>query len=72
MYNHYYSPNSKTAPDCHNGYHNFALTSARSAHSGGVNVALADGVVRFVSDGVNPTIWQGLGTRAGGEVIGEY
>lgn len=27
MYNHYYGPNSNS-PDCHNGYHNYALTSA--------------------------------------------
>ena len=44
--------------------------SARSYHFDGVNAALADGSVRFVLNTVDPTIWLGLGTRAGGEAIG--
>jgi len=42
--------------------------SARSQHTGGVNVALADGSVRFISNGINLTTWQALGSRNGGEV----
>jgi prepilin-type N-terminal cleavage/methylation domain-containing protein/prepilin-type processing-associated H-X9-DG protein len=44
----------------------------RSYHSGGVNVGLADGSVRFLSDFIDVTLYQNLGTRAGGEVIGAY
>ena len=40
---------------------------ARSQHGGGVNVALADGSVRFVRDTIEFATWQALGTRAGGE-----
>jgi prepilin-type processing-associated H-X9-DG protein len=43
--------------------------AARSKHSGGVNVAFADGSVKFVRDSVSPTVWKGLGTKAGGEVV---
>lgn len=43
--------------------------SARSNHTGGVNVLLADGSVRFVSNNVDPTVWQSVGSRAGGEMI---
>ena len=43
-----------------------------SRHVGGVNVALCDGSVRFVSENVDRSIWRAVGTRAGGEVIGEY
>ncbi len=43
---------------------------ARSQHSGGVNAAMADGAVRFVTNFVSPTIWMGLGSRAGGEKDG--
>jgi prepilin-type N-terminal cleavage/methylation domain-containing protein/prepilin-type processing-associated H-X9-DG protein len=42
---------------------------AMSNHSGGVNVLLADGSVRFVKDTINPLTWWSLGTKAGGEVI---
>jgi prepilin-type processing-associated H-X9-DG protein len=46
--------------------------SARSYHAGGVNVALADGSIRFVAEAVDVSVWQALGTRAGGEVPGDY
>ncbi|HEX4610954.1 MAG TPA: DUF1559 domain-containing protein [Urbifossiella sp.] len=43
--------------------------SATSNHSGGVNVGMADGSVKFIKNTVALTTWWGLGTRAGGEVI---
>jgi prepilin-type N-terminal cleavage/methylation domain-containing protein/prepilin-type processing-associated H-X9-DG protein len=45
---------------------------ARSAHSGGVNAGMADGSVRFIGNGVDPTTYLNLGTRAGGEVPGDF
>jgi prepilin-type N-terminal cleavage/methylation domain-containing protein/prepilin-type processing-associated H-X9-DG protein len=51
----------------------YAAITARSYHTGGiVNVALMDGSVRPISKNIHPTIWRALGTRAGGEVIGDY
>jgi prepilin-type processing-associated H-X9-DG protein len=44
--------------------------AASSYHTGGVNVGMADGSVRFVRDGVDFAVWQALGTRAGGEPVG--
>jgi prepilin-type N-terminal cleavage/methylation domain-containing protein/prepilin-type processing-associated H-X9-DG protein len=44
------------------------VSYARSYHSGGAGVVMGDGSVRFVVDGVDPTMWQRAGSRAGGEV----
>jgi prepilin-type N-terminal cleavage/methylation domain-containing protein/prepilin-type processing-associated H-X9-DG protein len=71
LYNHYYAPNATTW-DCGNASHNKGLTSARSFHTGGVNVLLADGSVRFVRDSVALPAWRGMATRTGGEVLGEF
>jgi prepilin-type N-terminal cleavage/methylation domain-containing protein/prepilin-type processing-associated H-X9-DG protein len=43
---------------------------ASSPHAGGINVALGDGSVRFVSNGVSPKTWWSALTPAGGEVLG--
>ncbi|QDU78417.1 putative major pilin subunit [Polystyrenella longa] len=70
MYNHWYTPNYPL-PDCHNGYHNFAMTSARSAHPGGVFAAYLDGSVQFIGEAIDSSIWRALATRNGKEPIGD-
>jgi prepilin-type N-terminal cleavage/methylation domain-containing protein/prepilin-type processing-associated H-X9-DG protein len=42
---------------------------ARSRHTGGVNAAMCDGSVRFVSDTVSLTVWRSAGTSNGGETL---
>jgi prepilin-type N-terminal cleavage/methylation domain-containing protein/prepilin-type processing-associated H-X9-DG protein len=78
QYNHYYLPNSST-PDCITNYTSsdpvlgstgHGWKAARSRHSSGVNLALCDGSVRFVSNGISLTTWRALATRAGGETLG--
>lgn len=51
------------------GTHRF-VQFTRSWHRGGVNVAMADGSVRFVTDSVNAAIWTAAGTRAGNDTTG--
>ncbi|SRR5260370_4657909 len=43
---------------------------AQSPHSGGINVGMADGSVRFVADFVSPETWYHACTPAGGEPLG--
>ena len=43
---------------------------ASSFHTGGVQVALCDGSIQFISNSIDLVTWQALSTRAGGEVIG--
>jgi prepilin-type N-terminal cleavage/methylation domain-containing protein/prepilin-type processing-associated H-X9-DG protein len=43
-----------------------------SRHPGGAHVLLADGAVAFVSESINRATWTALGTRAGGEVVGDH
>jgi hypothetical protein len=39
---------------------------------GGVHGTMGDGSVRFFSDNIDLRVWQGLGTRQGLEVLGEF
>jgi prepilin-type N-terminal cleavage/methylation domain-containing protein/prepilin-type processing-associated H-X9-DG protein len=73
VYNHYNRPNGRMCSnlDYFSAYNVdiWGTAGPTSNHPGGVNVALADGSVRFVKDGINIPAWWALGTRAGGEVI---
>lgn len=69
-YNHVLGPNRVS---CKNGLTWDGVSmSASSRHTGGVNVALADGSTRFVSENVAAEIWTALGTISGGEMMGEF
>ncbi|XZE19088.1 DUF1559 domain-containing protein [Pirellulaceae bacterium SH449] len=45
-----------------------ATMAATSRHVGGVNVALADGSVTFVTSNIDTSTWRAIGTRNGGEI----
>lgn len=67
-YVHTAPPNSERG-DCMNTANNYGHVASRSYHRSGVNLATADGAVRFITDGIEFPVWQALGTRAGGEVV---
>ena len=61
-----YLPSNSPIPDIA-GQQHMGFFAARSNHPGGVNILLADGSTRFVSDGISLAVWRALGTIAGGE-----
>lgn len=69
-YNHVLPPNYMS---CKNGitWDGVAM-SASSRHSGGVNLLLGDGAVRFVSDQIDEQTWRDIGTIRGGESVGAF
>jgi prepilin-type processing-associated H-X9-DG protein len=67
--NGYLPPNSDT-PDVQ--FHGDGILAARSAHSGGVQIGLADGSVRFVSDQVDLATWRRLFSRNDGLPLGTF
>ncbi len=48
------------------------VEDASSRHSGVTVCLLGDGSVRVIANTISPVAWESLGTREGGEVIGDY
>ncbi|MEW4489987.1 DUF1559 domain-containing protein [Thalassoglobus sp. JC818] len=51
---------------------NPTMFGSRSRHVGGVQVTLADGSCRFISENLSLDTWRALSTAKGAEVIGEF
>jgi hypothetical protein len=66
------SPNPDNRPGMWATSSGSQYSAARSRHTGGVNVALSDGSIRFVSNSVALVTWQALGSMNGGEVVSNY
>ena len=64
-YQHVMPPNSRTCLNAGVMGRSGSVLTARSAHPGGVNVAMADASVRFVNDTVGVRIWRAIGSRDG-------
>jgi len=79
--NGYLHAGTPNGPACNNPVGSFASLSwvffvnpqgsapPTSNHPGGVNVAMADGSVKFIKDSVSLQAWWALGSRNGGETI---
>jgi prepilin-type processing-associated H-X9-DG protein len=48
------------------------MHGSRSYHSGGTQVLMGDGAVRFVSASINFATWSNLGSRADGNPLGDF
>ncbi len=69
-YTHTQQPNGRV-PDClfPHMVSAIGMATARSWHLGGVNALMADGSTRFAMETIDRSIWRGLGTRNGGELV---
>jgi prepilin-type processing-associated H-X9-DG protein len=67
MYNHVMPPNTWNCSD--GNVNDIGAFTPSSRHSGGVNVLMCDGSVRFVKSTVAAVTWWALGTRAGNETV---
>jgi prepilin-type N-terminal cleavage/methylation domain-containing protein/prepilin-type processing-associated H-X9-DG protein len=59
-------------PPCTTAGSTYSHKSARSRHTGGVNVLFGDGSVRFVGNRISLNTWRAIGTMNGGEVVSDY
>jgi prepilin-type processing-associated H-X9-DG protein len=71
-YTHTLNPNARLRDCIWNSSLSNGHLAPRSYHAGGVQVLLGDGSVRFVSDNISNATWRALGTKNGGEVLGEF
>lgn len=72
-----YTPNSGldqtycVGQNCLNVFSAGICVSARSNHSGGVNILRGDGSIDFCSENIDVEVWRAWGTIAGHEIIDE-
>jgi prepilin-type N-terminal cleavage/methylation domain-containing protein/prepilin-type processing-associated H-X9-DG protein len=75
LYNHYMTPNAATF-DCMGvqlgggikvQFTPYGWRTARSYHPGGVNLAMADGSLRYVGNEIDPKVWTTMSTIAGAD-----
>ncbi|MGE5195455.1 MAG: DUF1559 domain-containing protein, partial [Deltaproteobacteria bacterium] len=61
-------------PSCEPGQGDWtwAMMAPTSRHTGIVQVLMADGTVRAISQNISLLTWQGLGTRSNGEILGQF
>jgi prepilin-type N-terminal cleavage/methylation domain-containing protein/prepilin-type processing-associated H-X9-DG protein len=75
LYNHVATPNSVSCAGIPfpGTMTNMAMqVSASSRHAGTVNLLMGDGSVRSASASIDLNVWRAVGTRNGGEVVGDF
>jgi hypothetical protein len=82
MYNHARTPNDPGV-DCRGGLPHSSDTNffwdrlshdvtSHSRHPGGVHALLCDGKAVFIKNSISLNVWSALGSRAGGEIVGDF
>jgi prepilin-type processing-associated H-X9-DG protein len=71
-YSHTLTPNIKFR-DCIRGTGlDRGHLATRSYHTSGANVVLGDGSVRYASNNVDTVVWRAVGSKGGGDTVGEF
>lgn len=65
-------PNAGPSCDNDTSVTDMSIKEPSSYHTGGVQLLLADGSVRFVSDSIDQLVWIGAGSIRGNEALGEW
>jgi prepilin-type N-terminal cleavage/methylation domain-containing protein/prepilin-type processing-associated H-X9-DG protein len=68
-YTHVMPPNGLSCEYDTQGFQPNGAITAGSRHSGGVNVLMMDGSVRFIKSTISPATWWAVGSMAGAEVV---
>ncbi len=68
-YTHVMPPNTLSCEYDTQGFQPNGALTASSRHSGGANVMMMDGSVRFVKSSVSPVTWWAVGSMAGNEIV---
>ncbi len=71
-YSHNMNPNETSCYSHQGDWNGSGTFSASSYHTGGVQVLLGDGSVRFVSENIDYDTWVRVGVRNDGEPLGEF
>jgi prepilin-type N-terminal cleavage/methylation domain-containing protein/prepilin-type processing-associated H-X9-DG protein len=72
-YNHVMTPNTRscmTNPGTQ--FNDGGAITASSYHPGGVNLVLCDGSTRFIRERISVIVWERLGSRKDGHVVGDF
>jgi prepilin-type N-terminal cleavage/methylation domain-containing protein len=67
--NGYLTPNSRT-PDIM--MHGIGFFAPRSFHTGGAQVLMGDGAVRFLSENIDTSVHRSLHSKDAGDIVGEF
>ncbi|MEO2015886.1 MAG: DUF1559 domain-containing protein [Fuerstiella sp.] len=65
-------PNTRYNCDNDGSVTDMQIKNASSYHTGGVQVLMGDGSVRFATENIDHGIWVSLGSKGDGETIGEW
>jgi prepilin-type processing-associated H-X9-DG protein len=66
------APNDQPCHSWAGDWEGNTLDAANSMHTGGVQLLMADGSVRFVSTNIGYVVWLAIGTRNGNEAVGDF